>query len=550
MSNEQTSIILSSTATRLLSGIEARLRPLLPADLYAQTWVDPSADNLIRVFEYLRTLQRILSDYTPRVLTEDPVPPGTERFEWHTGSLMFTDLAGFTRLLEANSRMGREGADVLLDVLNRYFSAVIELIGKSSGELLEFTGDALLVSFDEQKNSGRGAVVLAQAVRAGLRMQRAMRQFEKIETPAGEFSLGMRIGIHRGRYLSADIGTPQRMEHVLLGEAVRDAKLTESNGQVGRVCLSPTAFELVRDEFQFEQGKPGPASGRLQLEPVHYQLVVDDPKADLGDFDLSLTRRRLGASVLIDRKSRRSLVKSIREALPPIESLSSFLPDSVLDLLIRSAADRERIPADFPEPTVVFVNFLGLPELLHKAQRGKPEERQLMSIFSHSFAQINAAVEMHGGVLKKVTYHLSGSDIVIYFGAPVAHTDDPLRAMRAAIAIRRIIRDIKPPDMTFFDITGVDRDKVVKCQIGIARGPAFSAEIGEPRGRREFNVLGDTVNTAARLMNRAAENEILLTAKVYEQVHGQFPCEFREEVSLKGKAAPVAIYALKVQEET
>ena len=533
----------------MLSGIEARLRPLLPADLYAQTWVDPSAENLIRVFEYLRTLQRILSDYTPRVLTEHPVAPGTERYQWYTGSLMFTDLAGFTRLLEANSRMGREGADALLDVLNRYFSAVIELIGKSSGELLEFTGDALLVAFDEE-GDGRGPVVMAQAVRAGLRMQRAMRQFERIQTPAGEFSLGMRIGIHRGRYLSADIGTPQRMEHVLLGDAVRDAKLTESNGQVGRVCLSSTAYDLVQDQFAFEQGNPEKKQGRFTLDQVHYQLVVDDPKADLGDFDLTLTRRKMGASVLIDRGSKRSLVKSIRDSLPPIESLSSFLPDSVLDLLIRSAADRERIPPDFPEPTVVFVNFLGLPELLHKTQRGKDEEQQLMDTFSRAFALINAAVETHGGVLKKVTYHLSGSDIVIYFGAPVAHTDDPLRAIRAAIEIREIIQKVVPPEMYFFSYAGIDRSEVVKCQIGIARGPAFSAEIGEPRGRREFNVLGDTVNTAARLMNRAGENEILMTSRVYDRVRKHFVCKFREEVSLKGKAAPVKIYALKVPEET
>jgi class 3 adenylate cyclase len=84
----------------------------------------------------------------------------------------------------------------------------------------------------------------------------------------------------------------------------------------------------------------------------------------------------------------------------------------------------------------------------------------------------------------------------------------------------------------------------VTCQIGIARGPVFSAEIGEPRGRREFNVLGDTVNTAARLMGRAGSNQILMTEAVYERIAHRFDCDVLEPIVLKGKAAPTPVFAL------
>lgn len=501
-----------------LDAIETRLRTLLPADLYVSAWVDPSPTTLERVFEHLRTLQRIMHDYSSRQISENPPKPGEVRFEWRKGSLMFTDMAGFTRLMEANAAYGQTGAQNLLKVLNDYFAMMIEIISKSGGDLLEFTGDALLALFpsDEKHND------TLQAVKAGLRMQRAMSRFANIETPQGPLHLGMRVGIHSGRFLMADIGTPRRMEHVLLGTSVQQAKLAESNGTAGRVCLSERAYARVTNDFSFEAGKPG------------YQLVLDNlSESQLGEYEITPSSRRKSSALLFER-SVSGMMNEIHGAMKSIEPLASFLPQSVLNLLVESAADR-RIPPDFPEPTIVFVNFIGLPELVDRALPG--EELKVVTAFSRAFAQINAAVEARGGMLKKVTYHLSGSDMVIYFGVPTAHTNDPVRAAHAALAIRDIINNIKPP-------TVGSAQPEVRCQIGISRGPCFVAEIGEPRGRREFNVLGDTVNTTARLMDRAAKNQILISGRVYDAISADFNCNALEPVSLKGKSAPLPIFEL------
>lgn len=504
-------------ATSPLESIETRLRFLLPADLYASAWVDPSPTTLERVFEHLRTLQRILYDYTSRRISENAPRPGEVRYEWQKGSLMFTDLAGFTRLMEANAAQGKAGAVTLLGVLNAYFAEMIEIISKSGGDLLEFTGDALLVLFPDD---GRRNDTL-QAVRAGLRMQRAMSRFAQIETPQGPLRLRMRVGIHSGRFLTADIGTPRRMEHVLLGTAVQQAKLAESNGRNERVCLSQSAYERVKEDFHFEDGEPG------------YKLVIDDLSDEqLGEYEIT-PRRRLASSLLFER-SVAGLMNEINGTLQSIEPLASYLPQPVLTLLVESAADR-RIPPDFPEPTIVFVNFIGLPELVDRTLPG--EELRVVSSFSRAFALINAAVEARGGMLKKITYHLSGSDIVIYFGVPTAHTNDPVRAASAALAIREIINAVKAPT-----VGGLQPE--VTCQIGVATGACFVAEIGEPRGRREFNALGDTVNTTARLMNRAAQGQILITSRVREAVAPFFACKAQGKVSLKGKSAPVPIFEL------
>jgi class 3 adenylate cyclase len=331
----------------------------------------------------------------------------------------------------------------------------------------------------------------------------------------------MRIGLHAGRFLTADIGTPRRMEHVLLGTAVQQAKLTESNGTNERVNLSERAHERVKDMFRFEEGQPG------------YKLVIDDLSDEqLGEYEIT-PRRRQASNVLFERGVA-GLLNEIEEMLKSIEPLASFIPAPVLNLLVESAAER-RIPPDFPEPTVMFVNFVGLPEMVDRALPG--EELKVVNSFSRAFALINAAVEARGGVLKKITYHLSGSDIVIYFGVPTAHTNDPARAAEAALAIREIVRNIKPPT-----VGGIQPE--ITCQIGINQGATFVAEVGEPRGRREFNVLGDTVNTTARLMNKAAKDQVLLSGRIQAAIDPYFETKPLGAVALKGRSSEMPIFEL------
>lgn len=508
---------MTHAAPHLLAEIEPRLRSLLPADLYAAAWLDPSQDTLLRVFDHLRSLQHILYDYIPRQVVETLPSPGDINFRWQSGTLMFTDLAGFTHLLETNAAFGREGAHVLLDVLNRYFAKMIEIVSKSGGTLLEFTGDAMLVKFvdDPRRNE------TAQAVRAGLRMQRAMAAYDSFDTEYGTFSLGMRIGVHTGPFLTANVGTPRRMDHVLLGNTVRNTKRTEDAGVTGRVNLTEQAYEEVRDRYRFEAGKPG------------YMLVVDDLADDqLGEVDFTSTRR-LSSAVLLDR-SLNGLVTEIANVTGVVELLASYLPLPILNVVVESTAHRSIAPR-FPQIAVMFVNLIGLTEGINQA--APADEAGLIAAFSRVFTLINAAVEARGGVLKKTTYHLDGSDIMIYFGVPHGHADDALRAAEAALAIRRMIMEMPP-------LTIGGEQMTVASKIGLSFGSAFAGEVGEPRGRREYNVLGDTVNMAARLMSYAGKNEVLMTGPFQEQVADYLTSEFLGEVTLKGKAEPQPVYRL------
>jgi class 3 adenylate cyclase len=503
-----------------LSTLESRLRALLPADLYVSSWIDPSPDTLMAVFDHLRTLHRILFDYVPRQVADARNRPGEVSFRWEEGALMFTDLAGFTPLLEANAIYGKAGASNLLKILNDYFGAMIEIISKSGGYLLEFTGDAMLALFPTSGYQNEAA----QAVRAGLRMQHAMQSFGDIQTAQGTLALGMRIGIHTGKFLSAHIGTPRRMEHVLLGMAVREAKLAEGAGEIGRVCLTATAINRLENVYQTEPGKEG------------YALVIDEmTEQELGEYELTaFNSRRMPTALVLDR-SVEGLTHSVSESITRVEPLASYLPAPILNFVVESAANR-KIEPTFPELTVMFVNLIGLAENIDQIPEG--EEGALVGTFSKAFALINATVESHGGILKHVTYHLSGADILIYFGMPNAHADDPARAAHTAFTIRDIVQNLDPPIID-------GKPLPLSTKIGLDSGAAFAAEVGEQRGRREFNILGDTVNTAARLMSIAEPDQVLMTEAVYHHIWRHFDIEPLKRYQLKGKSRAIPVFALE-----
>jgi len=502
-----------------LESLEPQLRPYLPTNLSTAVYINPTTRTFVGIYEHLRTLRRVLHDYVPRQVSECPPEPGEVRYEWQEGTLMFTDLAGFTRLTEIHAQLGRTGAETLLGTLNTYFANIIEIISMSGGDLLEFTGDALLVQFPPNPHMDD----TVQAIRAGLRMQRAMKCLDAIETRQGTYSLKMRVGLHRGHFLTADIGTPVRMEHVLLGSAVQIAKKTEGAGVVDRVCITEEACQRVKDHFRFESHEEG------------YYLVIDDLSDEqLGEYDLIPPTRRQAANVLLDR-SIPSLVSQIQQETENIAPLASFLPASTLRLVVQNVAKRKITP-DFPTASVMFLNLVGIAERVAPDQ---PEiANQIVEKFSLITAMLNAEIEAHGGILKKITYHQTGSDFMILFGVSGVRGDDSTRAAEAALAVRKVVEDMGKQEIG-------GETYPLTCQIGMARGPVFAAEVGEPHGRREFNVLGDPVNTASRLMKLAQANQILITGSVQQEIEGTYECDPFGSVSLKGKTIPIELFGLQ-----
>jgi class 3 adenylate cyclase/tetratricopeptide (TPR) repeat protein len=137
-----------------------------------------------------------------------------------------------------------------------------------------------------------------------------------------------------------------------------------------------------------------------------------------------------------------------------------------------------------------------------------------------------------GGHVLQLTIGDKGVNLYAVLGSPIAHEDDATRACLGALALRRALGELPVTDV----------------RIGIATGQLRSGTYGHDE-RRTFCCLGDAVNLAARLMSRAPSDGILVHGEVAAAARG-FEWEELDPITVKGKARPVAVRALRGEATT
>jgi class 3 adenylate cyclase/tetratricopeptide (TPR) repeat protein len=129
------------------------------------------------------------------------------------------------------------------------------------------------------------------------------------------------------------------------------------------------------------------------------------------------------------------------------------------------------------------------------------------------------------GCLPRLTVDDKGTVLLILFGAPpYAHEDDPERALRCAL-----------------DLQALAEAHNLQLTIGLTTGRVFAGPVGG-HTRREYTVMGDTVNLAARLMTVAEPGQIYCNYDTYRSTRGQISFEHLPPVRLKGKAGLIRLY--------
>jgi len=170
------------------------------------------------------------------------------------------------------------------------------------------------------------------------------------------------------------------------------------------------------------------------------------------------------------------------------------------------------------ERKVVTVLFCDLVGSTARAEGLDPED--VRALLSRYHSRVRAELERHGGTVEKFI----GDAVMALFGAPVAHEDDPERAIRAALAIRDFARA-----------------EGTELRVGITTGEALVA-LGARPSEGEGMASGDVVNTAARLEAAAPVNGILVGAATYRATRHVITYRELPAVEAKGKAAPVPVW--------
>jgi class 3 adenylate cyclase/tetratricopeptide (TPR) repeat protein len=170
------------------------------------------------------------------------------------------------------------------------------------------------------------------------------------------------------------------------------------------------------------------------------------------------------------------------------------------------------------ERKVVTVLFTDLVGSTAAAERLDPED--VRKILSPYYARLRSEIERHGGTVEKFI----GDAVMAVFGAPVAHEDDPERAVRAALAIRDALADGD-----------------LQIRTAVNTGEALVA-LGARPVEGEGMVSGDVVNTAARLQSAAPVNGILVGETTYRATRHTIDYRDAPAVEAKGKAEPVRVW--------
>ena len=172
--------------------------------------------------------------------------------------------------------------------------------------------------------------------------------------------------------------------------------------------------------------------------------------------------------------------------------------------------------------TAVFVDIVGSTS---RAEQLDPED--VLALLAPYYERLRHVLEQHGGSVEKFI----GDAVVALFGAPVAHEDDPERAVRAGLAIIGAIDALNEEDPS----------RELRVRVGVTTGEAIvalEARIGEGQGM----AWGDVLNTAARLQSAAPVNGVLVDERTYRACHGAIEFEDAEPITAKGKAEPVPVW--------
>lgn len=212
-----------------------------------------------------------------------------------------------------------------------------------------------------------------------------------------------------------------------------------------------------------------------------------------------------------------------------LELFKPYVPKAVTSRILEGKGS---LPSERSEATIIFIDIRGFTKLADQLDPEKATE-----IINNIFEPIVGLVEKYGGSINKFL----GDGLMAIFGTPFSHEDDPERAARASLEIMKSIEENGK-------IKIGNKVKKLKASIGINTGLCISGEIGSV-SRKEFTVIGDTVNLSSRLQANATPGKILIGEKTFQRIKDNFMISPPRKLKIKGKRDLVTVYTLKSEKK-
>src|SRR5262245_24042034 len=257
-------------------------------------------------------------------------------------------------------------------------------------------------------------------------------------------------------------------------------------------------------------------------------LYVDNPQGDkftAEDLDLFTAFSNYAAIAIAQARLAARVLEETRRR----ERLQRYHSPAVVDRILKSGAEADApLIAHERDLTVLFADLVGFTTMAEGMQ-----PQQVAVLLNAFFARMADAIFQHDGTLDKFI----GDSVLAIFGAPMDLPNHALNAVQSAQTMRRALaalNDERPESM-------------LKMRIAIHTGLALVGDIGSPK-RREYSVLGDVVNTAARIEESVAgAGQIVISRATYDRLNGQIPARSLGPVALRGRSEPVEMFEIPAE---
>ncbi len=177
--------------------------------------------------------------------------------------------------------------------------------------------------------------------------------------------------------------------------------------------------------------------------------------------------------------------------------------------------------------TILFVDMRGFTTISENSQAS-----DVLRLLNEYYEVLVEVVFRHEGTVDKFI----GDEMMVIWGAPVAHLDDAHRAVMAALEMKTALAE--------FNRKRLDAGRPeIKFGIGINTGKVMAGYIGSSH-TMSYSVIGDTVNTASRLCTAAKPDQILISENTWNQVKHRFNADPLGQIHAKGKFKPVSAFAV------
>ena len=447
-----------------------------------------------------KALTQLFASFVPKMIQrriiQDPTPIDAPVAQDFQAVVLFADISGFTTLTERLAEMGPLGVETLARILNEYFGQLIDIVYQYGGDVAKFAGDALIAVWSIPADPEMVESILMEN-----RRQWTLRAAEcalTIRAQLGNYqidgaTLTLKLALATGRVWQSHIGGVfNRWEFVLVGDPLVEVGVANDYASPGDIILTHSSWRLVREDCQ----------------------------AVPFDFPMS---GGIETAARLESLKKASQVAAVRETLIfPEQAQAALRPYIPGAIIARISAGQSDWLAELRKVTIMFIN---LPEL---GQQTEIETAQ------HIMRSIQRLVYRFEGSINKISQDDKGVMLDAAFGLPpLTHTDDPLRGMQAAMAIRTELQSLE-----------------LRGSIGVTTGRVFCGLVGTDE-RRVYTMLGHSVNLTARLMSLASfrteviEREgisILCDRATYEATREQIEFETLPSQIVKGRAELVDVF--------